>query len=261
MTDYLKEYYEENCDEDKRFKSKASSVEFLTTMKYIKDYLKDGMKILEIGAGTGNYSIDLSRMGYEVTSVELVEHNIDVFKSKLNENDKITIFQGNALNLNMLENEYFDIVLLLGPMYHLYTKEDRDKALYEAKRVMKKDGVLMVAYCLNEATMMQWGLKNNGQNMLDMMNLGKINKEYKCLSEAEDIFVMMRLEEIDLINKENDLKREKIISTDLFSRYCDDSINDLNEEGYKTYLDYHFTICERHDLMGCSNHVLDILRK
>ena len=67
----LTEYYS-TYDEDGRLRSKHGSVEFLTTMRYIEKYLKPGMRILEIGAGTGRYSHALAQKGYEVDAVELV---------------------------------------------------------------------------------------------------------------------------------------------------------------------------------------------
>lgn len=82
--EHLNTYYE-NYDEEGRLLSKHGQVEYLTTMKYIKKYLKPGMRILEIGAGTGRYSLTLARMGYHVEALELVQHNIDIFKKALHQ--------------------------------------------------------------------------------------------------------------------------------------------------------------------------------
>ena len=59
-------------------------------------------------------------------------------------------YQGTALNLSRFEEETFDVTLVFGPMYHLYTFEDKVKALEEAKRVTKTNGIILVAYCMNE---------------------------------------------------------------------------------------------------------------
>ena len=96
--EYLINFYN-SYDEDSRLVSKHVMVEFLTTMHYIEKYLKPGDRVLEIGAGTGRYSHTLARQGYSVDAVELVEHNIEVFKSNTKENENINIFQGNALDL------------------------------------------------------------------------------------------------------------------------------------------------------------------
>ena len=77
--DYLSNYYQ-NYDEEGRLLSKHGMVEYITTMKYIEKYLQPGMRIMEIGAATGRYSHALARKGYQVDAVELVEHNIEIFK-------------------------------------------------------------------------------------------------------------------------------------------------------------------------------------
>jgi len=124
MSGLLDNYYA-NYDEDGRLLRKFSSVEFLTTMEYIKRYLTPDSKIAEIGAGTGRYSRAIADMGFEVEAVELTPHNIHVFKENLKPEQKINIHQGNALDLHMLPSDSFDITLVLGPMYHLHSLEDK----------------------------------------------------------------------------------------------------------------------------------------
>lgn len=94
------DFYTSHCDEEARLLSRHGNVEFLTTVKYVEDYLKENMRIIEIGAGTGRYSHYFAQKGYEVDAVELVEHNIKVFKMKTKPCEKITIRQGNALDLS-----------------------------------------------------------------------------------------------------------------------------------------------------------------
>ena len=123
---YLENYYN-NYEEDTRLQSRHGQIEFITSMKYIEQYLEKGAKILDLGAGTGRYSLALSRKGYNVTAVELVQHNIDVFKSLLKEDDNISINQGNAVDLSAYLDASFDAVLIFGPMYHLYSKEEKTR--------------------------------------------------------------------------------------------------------------------------------------
>lgn len=131
------EFYN-NYDEDSRLKRKNRMPEYLTTMKYIEKYLKPNSKIIEIGAGTGRYSIALADMGYDVTAVELVPHNINIMKKKVKPKHNIKIYEGNACDLSFIDSDTYDIVLLLGPMYHLFTDEDKHKAIGEALRVAKR---------------------------------------------------------------------------------------------------------------------------
>ena len=125
--DIIEEKYN-NYQEDERFNRKSQSFEFKTTMHYIQKYLKKGSKILEIGAGTGRYSIALAKMGYDVTAVELVENNLKVLRENAKGLENLKSYQGDALNLQF-ENNSFDLVLCFGPMYHLFNKKDKDRAI------------------------------------------------------------------------------------------------------------------------------------
>ena len=139
-TSYITDYYN-NYNEDQRTKSRHGSVEFLTNMKYIRQYVPQGAKILDVGAGTGVYSIALAMDGYDMHAIELVEHNIEVFHANLREcGAEIPVEQGNALDLGRFADESFDAVLLFGPLYHLYTREDKLTVLREARRVLKRNG-------------------------------------------------------------------------------------------------------------------------
>ena len=144
---YLIDFYN-HYDEENRLASRHGSIEFLTTMRYIEKYLKSDSKILEIGAGTGRYSHALARQGYSVDAIELVEHNIDIFRKNTLESENISVIQGNALNLSSIADNQYDITLLLGPLYHLYNKKDKQQEIHEAIRVTKPEGIILSAYVI-----------------------------------------------------------------------------------------------------------------
>ena len=120
LSKYYESYYEEN-----RLNSRRGMVEYLTTLRYIEKYLRPGMRILEIGAATGRYSHYFAQRGYQVDAVELVEHNIEIFRKNTKPGENITITQGNAKDLHGFADNTYDITLVLGPMYHLFTEEEK----------------------------------------------------------------------------------------------------------------------------------------
>ena len=80
----VKDFYKKTYDEDERLtKDNAHKLELITTTTYIDKYLKKGAKILEVGAGTGAYSIHYARQGYEVDAIELSEDNLSLLKAKI----------------------------------------------------------------------------------------------------------------------------------------------------------------------------------
>ena len=255
----LTEYYS-NYDEDSRLLSKHGRVEYLTTMRYIERYLRPGMRILEIGAATGRYSHALARLGYRVDAVELVQHNIDIFHQNTQAGERVVIRQGNAKDLHFFEDNLFDITLLLGPMYHLFTVEEQKQALSEAIRVTKHGGIVFAAYCGNEATMVQYCF---GRGMIMDSHLRRLINPvtFKAASDPAELFQLYRKEDIDALMADFPVRRLHYVGTDMATNYMRPVIDEMEDELFELYLQYHFAICERADCVGTSHHILDIFRK
>lgn len=247
-------------DEEGRLLSKHGSVEYLTTMRYIEKYLRPGTRILEIGAATGRYSHALAQRGYQMEAVELIPHNIEIFKEKTAPGENVTIRQGNAKNLEFFADDTFDITLLLGPMYHLFTKEEQTQALAEAIRVTKPGGIIFAAYCGNEATMIQYCF---GRGMIREKRYRDLIDPvtFKAASDPAELFELYRREDIDALMAEFHVERLHYVGTDLATNYMRATIDEMEDELFDLYLQYHFAICERDDLVGASHHILDVFRK
>jgi len=100
ITNILNQYYKNDHSENERLtKDKAHYIEFITTTHYIDKYLKTGDRILEVGAGTGSYSLYYANKGYQVDALELIKSNIDIMNSNIKDNMNIKTIQGNALEL------------------------------------------------------------------------------------------------------------------------------------------------------------------
>ena len=257
---YLEEYYS-SYDEDGRLLSRHGQVEYLTTMRYIEECL-DGISdpaILEVGAGTGRYSVTLAKQGFRITAVELIEHNLEILRSKLDGTEPIVTMQGDAMDLSRFQDDSFDLTMLLGPMYHLYTKEEKLKALSEAVRVTRPGGHILVAYCMNEPTVIQYVFGLN--HLHEVMDLNMLTPDWHCISEPKDLFELVRTEDIAELDASVPVRRIKLVATDSATNYMREYIDAMDDEIFRKWMDYHFTICERQDLIGASHHTLDILRK
>lgn len=259
-TDILKQYYEA-YDEEGRLLSKHGHVEYITTQKYIHACTAavNAKHILEVGAGTGRYSVPLAKEGYHVTAVELVEHNLDILKQKLDGSEPITAMPGNALDLSRFSDGSFDMTLLLGPMYHLYTFEDKQQALCEAVRVTKQGGRILVSYCMNEPTVI--GYVFLGDHLQELLSENLLTADWHCASDPQKVFDLVRTEDIAALDQTVNVTREKLVATDGATNYLREFIDATDDDTFSKWVDYHLATCERQDLIGASHHVLDILKK
>lgn len=259
----LEEYYNK-FNEEKRLDSRHGNVEFATSMHYIHKRLseleatktREGIRILDIGAGTGRYSVPLAKEGYDVSAIELVKHNLSRLKQK---NSSVKAYQGNALQLKRFADESFDVTLLFGPMYHLHSEADKLQALMEAKRVTKKGGTIFVAYIMNEFSVITYAFKE--RHILEGLESGMLDETYHCTDVANPLYSFVRLEDIVRLDEQAQLTRVKIIAADGAANYIRPYLNALTQEEYEAFIRYHMATCERMDLMGASSHTVDILTK
>lgn len=278
----LEEYYKK-FDEDHRLKTRHGQVEFFVTMKNILaaangDFLKaqeaasasersqaqEGaaparpnvpLKILDVGAATGAYSVPLSRQGFDVTAVELVPSNLQKLRAK---HEKVKCWKGDARDLHFLDGAAFDIVLLLGPLYHLHAEEDKLKALTEAARVAKKGGLIFCAYTMNEYAVTQYCF---GQNKIkENLASGQIDKSFKTVSRDGDLYSYVRLEDIKALKEKSGLERVKIFSPDGPADYMRRELNAMDQETFELFKNYALEISERPELLGAGSHLVDVLR-
>ena len=237
-------------DEDSRLnRSKAARVEFITTSRAIEATLFPGARILDIGAGAGEYSLYFAQRGYDVTAVELSPANIAAFERKITPEHPVHLFQGNALDLSAFANESFDVVLLMGPLYHLKAAGDRDRAIREAKRVCAPNGTIFFAFIGN-----------------DMVVLTELSYRPQFFSEktydhdsfkVEDFpFVFFTLDQMRQMLTQNGIAIRREIAADGVSELMEDAINALSNEDYAQYVRYHLYCSEKPEMLGRSSHLL-----
>ena len=147
--DTIREYY--NADPKKEWDrlKKRHPYEKYITIHMMDRYIRPGDTILDIGGGPGHYSIHYAKLGHDVTLFDLSEENVRFAKKKARQyGTKINAMQGDAMDLSRFADNSFDVVFLMGPLYHLLEEKNRKKALNEAKRVLKPGGFLFTSFIL-----------------------------------------------------------------------------------------------------------------
>ena len=231
----LEEYYNK-FNEEKRLDSRHGQVEFITSMKYIHACIdtvaagrdKTDIRILDIGAGTGRYAVPLAEEGYDVSAVELVKHNLGRLKQKSSE---VKAYQGNAMRLKRFADNCFDVTLLFGPMYHLHAWEDKLAALNEAARVTKPGGRILVAYIMNEFSVITYAFKE--RHILEGVEGGMLDESFHCTEKANPLYSFVRLEDMERLAEEAGLRRIQVIAADGAANYMRPFLNALTEEEFQ----------------------------
>lgn len=264
-------------NEDKRLTRRHGQVEYITTMQYIHKYIealqgenaKDTtLRILDIGAGTGRYAVELAKEGHDVTAVEYVKYNLGRLKQNANVAKKecqeagkeflLQAYQGDARKLKRFAEDTFDLTLLFGPMYHLYSFEDKLQALTEAKRVTRPGGYILVAYLMNEYGVLTYGFKEG--NAIACIEDGRLDDNFHCHSTEKDLYDYVRLEDMKELRDAAGLEHVQTISADGPADYMRRELNAMSEEMFAKFIEYHLSTCERSELLGAGAHTVDILR-
>ena len=245
-------------DEDGRLqRTRHGQLEYFITMSYIHRYANKGSKVLEIGAGTGRYSIALAKEGMDVTAVELVESNLATLRENSKGLSNIQSYQGDATNLEMLPDNTFDATLVLGPMYHLYELEEVNKAIDEAVRVTKKDGVILFAFISIFAVMYanyfygNWAFGQE-ENFTD---------DYKVKHFKEQLFTGYDVIEFEALFADKPVEWITTAGVDgllePIEKRPDFSIPD---QDFEAFVSWYLAFAETRELLGSSNHLLYICR-
>lgn len=251
------EKYYNKFHEEHRLTTRHGQVEFRTTMHYIEEALRltKGKKIADIGAGTGRYSVELCHRGCDVTAVELVPHNLEILRSK---HENIKTWKGDARNLAFLDDGTFDLTLLFGPLYHLHGDEEKLKALNEAKRITKKGGIIMLAYVMNEYSVISYCFKEHKWS--EVAAKGGLSPDFHTICDQDELYDYTRLEDINRLKDAAGLERIKIISADGPADYMRRELNEMSEEEFQAFCAFQLANCERPELLGAGSHCVDILK-
>ncbi|MCR5324121.1 MAG: class I SAM-dependent methyltransferase [Lachnospiraceae bacterium] len=246
-------------DEDGRTtRSRHGQLEYRTTMSFIHRYAVRRSKILEVGAGTGRYSIALAKEGMDVTAVELVESNLEVLRENSKGLTNLNSFQGDATDLSLFPDDSFDVTLLLGPMYHLYEPCEVNCAIDEAIRVTKPNGVILFAFISVFAIMYAnyfYGNWAEGQ-------AENFTKDYQVRHFKEQLFTGYDVTEFEALFHEKTVEWITTAGVDGLMEPIEKRPDfSMTDEEFDALSEWYLAFSEKRELLGNTNHLLYICRK
>ncbi len=256
--DVLRRFYDMS-DEDARLRrSRHGQLEYRTTMAYIHRYVPAGSRVLEVGAGTGRYSVALAKEGMDVTAVELLDCNLAVLQKNCAGLENITACKGDAADLSRFADESFDATLVLGPMYHLYDAEEVNKAIDEAIRVTKRGGAIFFAFISVYAIMYSNYFNGNWAFGQDE----NFTKDYRVRHFPEQVFTGYDVCEFEGLFAGKPVEPLATAGTDgLLEAVEDRERFSISDEDFDAFAAWYLAFAEKRELLGAANHLLYICRR
>ena len=257
-------YYENYREEDRITTNNARRIEFLTTCKYFDELFYSPQKILDCAAGTGAYAFRLAEQGHDVTATDITPRHIEYINNHLKDkNYHMETAVLDATDMSIFVDESFDVVLNMGPFYHLTSEDMRSRCFAESLRVLKKGGYLVIAYIprlyLNQMIAM------TDTQYVDKSLLNQIRNTGVLKSDDPKCFwtdtYYSSFEEMQQLYKEKGLTIEKHFAQDGISPMFHKIVDAWSEEQFKTWYNYHLSVCEEKSIIDMSNHVVTIGRK
>lgn len=160
VMDEVYDFYN-NGAEIGRLERGLGKVEFWRTKEILSRYIGGGKVVYDIGGGVGAYAAWLAKKGNDVHLIELAANAVEYAKANMMNDCHFVAEAGDARHIGRPDGSA-DVVLLMGPLYHLRSRDDRLLALREAHRVLRKGG-LLVAAGISKFSSATWALSVYGK--------------------------------------------------------------------------------------------------
>lgn len=256
--------YENYREEDRLSTNHARKIEFLTTVRILEEHLHSGMKMLDCAAGTGIYAFHFADKGYDVTATDITPRHVAIMDEILKSKDyEMRTAVLDATDMRMFSDESFDVVLNMGPLYHLTEEDDRRACMSECYRVLKKGGLLVTAYIPRYYIFQFIALQDpqflDARLAKQLTETGVLRHEdekcfwtdtyYSSADEMQRIYEALGMEVIDHFAQDGQAPQ------------FHETVDAWNEEQFRIWCDYHYSVCRESSTLGKSNHVVIIGRK
>ena len=234
-------------------------MEFIFSKKIMEEYIDVNKTVIEVGCGGGYYGLYFADKCHSYHGIDLTPINIQEFQTKIDELHLLNISAniGDATNLHEIEDNSFDVVMCLGPMYHL-NREDRSKCISECKRICKVNGIIAFAY-INKTGAIAKFANIFGWEKLLTERISEYVLDKGTDDVHTDIFYYSMPEEIESDVKKSKLHIIKNVGLDIL--LDENKLLSFTEEQRKIWFKVADIMNNSPSCVGMSNHALMVCRK
>lgn len=264
MKNHVVDNYENYREEDRLTTNNARKIEYITTVHALDELLGANLEILDCAAGTGIYAFYLADKGHHVTATDITPRHIEIINDTLQKkNYQMNTAVADATDMSMFADESFDVVLNMGPFYHLLTEEQRNKCMSESLRVLKKGGLLFTAYIPRFYVYQLLTFSDN--KYLDRAFAEQILKTGVLRHDDEKCFwtdtYYATKSEMEQLYRKNQVKIIDHFSQDGLTPLFAQKADGWSEDEFEIWCDAHYDMCREESILGASNHVMIVGRK
>jgi ubiquinone/menaquinone biosynthesis C-methylase UbiE len=243
--DRLSRFYKAYDEETRLSRDNMHRVEFITTVHVLDHQIPQESKILDVAAGVGKYTLYYACKGHRVWAQDIVLAHVDRMRRIVRDTGvtNVDVACGDARDLSRFEDGVFDVVLCMGPIYHMADEQERVDCLRENLRVLKPGRLLAVTY-LN--TPME-------QNPRFRNEIGGVRID-SCFFASTPESVAQVLDHLGL-------RIEDHVATDGLARRVRDPLNQFGEEAFGHWMEFQLKICRHPAIFSYNQNGLYICRK
>ena len=240
--------------------------EFRFTVRFMNRHIHPGDRVLDIGGGPGRYSHYLAARGAEVTLMDLSAAHVRMAMEKAREMGlKLHGVVGDARLADTLAAGEYDHVLLMGPLYHLLTEEERVQCVEAAMKKLKPGGTLWAAF-INMTGDLIFRLRNDPASILSMRGPDAAFREKLCAGEEyageafTDAYFSWPKHAVKFMDR-FPLERLHVFPQEGLLAHCEDRILAAGEAVTEAWLDMSEAMCEREEYWNWGEHLMIVGRK
>ncbi|GIO83996.1 methyltransferase [Paenibacillus faecis] len=249
-------YYNQYDESSRLTTDHSRRLEFITTTHVLDQHISNDHEILDLGAGTGIYSFYYAEKGNPVVSTDITPRHVQMIETKADElgMNHVRAKVIDARDLSRFESGRFDVVLCLGPIYHLTDPRDQERCIRECIRVLKPGGNSCRSHLIQK-----------DRKYLEEPWVSKILDEGRFFSHEVPGFwtdaYFHSPSEMEQLLTQRGIGKIANVATDGVGQYLRDLVNALSEEEFKLWVVYHLRTCSEPSILGMSNHGLFVGRK